>query len=138
MQYRSRLNSRQRLLSLSLGIVLALGAGAAGRESLVGRSDSPTSVTAYATTEKPGYLGFSAYPANTTGKAYHTIIPVKAGSWQERLSLSSSFAGGTYELALWDRQVSRAQCRTSGCKWCPVNGYHMDGLRSYTYGKVGR
>jgi hypothetical protein len=111
---------------------------AATRESLISKSESPTSVTVVGTTDRAGWLGLSAYPAGAGGKSYHTVVFVPQGRWQERLALAGSFAGGSYEVALWEQKVPRSSCRTAGCKWCPINGYHMDGLRSYSSGKVGR
>ena len=135
---RARLSVQERVVAGALALLLVAGAGAASKETITSKSESATSVTVVGSTERGGWLGLSAYPAGGTGKSYHTVIFVRQGSWQERLSLGSSFAGGTYEVALWEQKVPRSSCRTAGCKWCPVNGYHMDGLRSYSYGKVGR
>lgn len=135
---RRRLSWRERALTVVLAVLWVAGAAANTQESVRSRSDSATSVTVTGNTERTGWLGLSAYPVKTSGKAYHTVIFVPKGSWQERLALAGSFAGGTYEVALWEQKVLRSRCRTAGCKWCPVNGYHMDGLRSYSSGKVGR
>lgn len=128
---------RRKLAVLAGVLLVATGAAAAGREFLTSHSDSATSVTVNGTAEKDGWLGMSAYTADGRGKPYSTVVYVRKGTWTERLSLARSYAGGTYEVALWESKVPKSSCKTPGCKWCPVNGFHMDGLRSYTYGKVG-
>lgn len=131
-------NRFRRALAVGAAVLLVItGAVAAGREFLTSRSESATSVTVNGTTERDGWLGLSAYTADQRGKPYHTVIYVRKGSWTERLSLSKIYAGGTYEVALWESKVPKSSCKLAGCKYCPVNGFHMDGMRSYSYGKVG-
>ena len=134
---RARLSLRERALTGLLALTMAGAATAVSQEFITSKSESPTSVTVTGSTERPGWLGLTAYPAGS-GKAYSTVVYVRQGQLMERLALAGSFRGGTYEVALWDRKVPKSSCHTKGCKWCPINGYHMDGLRAYSSGKVGQ
>lgn len=91
------------------------------------------------TANGPAYLGMSAYPASKSGKAYHQVRYLSSGTFQQTFALTSSYKGGSYEVALWNKKVERSRCTTSGgCSWCKLNGFHMEGMRSYSSGVISR
>lgn len=121
-------------------LTLALaGTAWALTDSLSTYAGFDASVQVTGTANGPAYLGFSAYPASKSGKAYHQVRYLSSGTFQQTFSLASSYKGGSYEVALWNKKVERSQCSTSGgCSWCKLNGFHMDGMRKYSSGSISR
>lgn len=126
--------TRKSLMLAAVLLASTLMATAASRESLTARLTT-TSLTVTGNCEKTGWIGISVY-SPTDSKGWHQVRQVKAGSLQEvfRVSLTP---GGRYEMALWDRRVSRSSCPTK-CSWCKLNGYHMEGMRAYHAGAITR
>ena len=121
-------------------LTLALAGSAwALSDTLSSYAGFDASVQVTGTANGPAYLGFSAYPAGKNGKAYHQVRYLSAGTFQQTFTMSSSYKGGTYEVALWNKKVDRNSCSTSGgCSWCKLNGFHMDGMRKYSSGSIHR
>lgn len=120
---------------VALVLVSALSGAAATREILSAYSPDQSSITEAGTADHEGWLGLSVYPKR--GKTYSVIRYVHCGTLDQTFSVSSSYAGGTFEVALWEKRVPRSACK-SQCSWCAANGCHMEGLRAYGSGLVGR
>lgn len=117
-------------------VLLGSLGGWAASEMLTSQSSPDRTIFVSADLTRSAYLGLSVYPKK--GTALHQVHPVRAGHLQETFPLDTSYVGGTYEVALWDRQVPRSKCKTKDCAWCKANGFHMEGMRSYSSGVVGR
>ena len=70
--------------------------------------------------DREGWLGFSVYSSDSKIAPYQHLRKVRPGSLKEALYLEPSYAGGSYEVAIWDQKVSRSQCKVRDCKWCPL------------------
>lgn len=125
---------RQRLFILMLACLSAAG-WAAGKEYLNARAGSEgISVTGVA--DHNGWLGVSVYSPNSKVKAFHMVRYVHQGTLAEVFPVSREYLNGSFEVALWEKRVPQSSCGSSPCSWCKVNGFHMNGMRSYTSGTV--
>lgn len=113
----------------------ALAAGAVSTEFLSSFSSRERVVTVTGVADRPGWLGISAYPKG--GAAFSLVRYVPKGNVREKFSLPRQYQDATYEVALWDSRVNRSVCKTR-CTWCKANGFHMEGMRGYASGTVGR
>lgn len=120
--------------------VLALSASvwAATKEFVTGSSANSSSLAVSGYSDHGGWLGMTVTPTNDRYPARSQVVYVRQGNWQQAFPLGSNCAGAKYEVALWETKLARSQCKTKDCKWCQANGYHMEGLRSYTSGTVAR
>lgn len=117
-------------VALSSAVALA-----ASSEFLSSFSSADRVITVTGVADRPGWLGISAYPKR--GASFSQVRYVAKGNLREKFTLPRQYQDGTYEVALWDRRVNRAVCKTS-CNWCKLNGFHMEGMRGYGSGTVGR
>ncbi|MBI3270022.1 MAG: hypothetical protein HYZ53_13430 [Planctomycetes bacterium] len=86
------------------------------------------------------YLGRSVYPAGVKDAAAegdHKVETVANGEATQKIPLTSRHVGGGYEAALWERKVTKDACKVSGCRMCPLLGYHLEGLLRWKDGKLG-
>ena len=128
---------RRILLSCTWAVALVTGALAVSSEAIYASAGRDRTVHVTGTLERGAWLGLSAYPKQ--GAGYHSVRQVGGGQLREDFYLSGRYAGGTFEVAVWERKVSRSSCKTKGgCSWCHLNGFHMEGMRSYSSGVVGR
>lgn len=73
-------------------LTLALaGTAWALTDSLSTYAGFDASVQVTGTANGPAYLGFSAYPASKSGKAYHQVRYLSSGTFQQTFSLASSY-----------------------------------------------
>lgn len=107
-------------------------------EYLSATSALPHRVTVNGVAERQGWLGISGYAKGAKTPAFQEIRYVSRGSIRESFTMTTALEGGTFEVALWDGKVTSNSCTTKNCQWCARNGYHMSGMRSYTYGTVSR
>lgn len=80
------------------------------------------------------WLGVTIYPPSGNNPQ-NRIFPLKEGSTSAEVELPSAIMGGTYEVAVWDRKISKEQCLPTDTI-CQQMGYRFEGLDTYMWGRI--
>ena len=125
-------------LKTTVAFILLTGAvwAASSLETLQAYASSPRVINVGGQIDREGWLGFSVYASNGSASPYHFVRRVRPGKLREALYVDGAYAGGSYEVAVWDQQVARGQCKVKDCAWCSKNGYHLSTLRVYAKGSL--
>ena len=87
--------------------------------------------------EGGAWLGISLYPVNTENAetdGTHKVIRLEQGSFHQEFNISGDFMNGSYEAAIWKKQVDKVDCTLDYCYWCKKNGSHLEDLHAYSSG----
>lgn len=101
----------------------------------------PTSVQVGGSAAKDAWLGVSLYSAtvvNPVTEGKHVAVPVKKGEFRMQFPVDSTFFGGSFEVASWEKRVDKTQCRLDYCHFCKTLGGHLEGLVQYRSGLLTR
>gem|GEM_PF-361274 len=73
------------------------------------------------------YLGASFYPKDCKdifADAQHDCRLVQR-TFQESWTLPKQYKDGRYDIALWNKKISKNACTLKSCLWCDKLGYHL-------------
>lgn len=84
------------------------------------------------------YLGASFYPKECRDifdDAQHDCRLVHK-TFQESWTVPKRFKDGRYDIALWNRKISKNACTLKSCIWCEKLGYHLWWVLFLKSGKI--
>ncbi len=97
-------------------------------------------VTGYAPPDV-AWLGISLYPYNTRDPeedGTHRTIRITDHKISTEIPIEENFFNGSFEVALWEKQVNKVDCTLDYCYWCKRFGSHLEGMLAYSSGLLTR
>jgi len=83
------------------------------------------------------WLGMSLYPFGMTDPIVggrHSFVELKKGKFRHEIIVDQALLGGSFEIGLWGKRVSKVDCTLDYCYWCKMHGYHVEESLAYKSG----
>ncbi|MDQ7779027.1 MAG: hypothetical protein RDV41_04885 [Planctomycetota bacterium] len=80
------------------------------------------------------WFGTSLYPKDCIDLAkdgQHKTEEMPNGEFSATLPLGERFAGGSCEIAVWEKKVNKLDCKRPFCAYCNAAGCHFEGSLAY-------
>ncbi|NOZ08314.1 MAG: hypothetical protein GXO91_05500 [FCB group bacterium] len=87
------------------------------------------------------WLGISLYPYNTRDPeedGTHRTVRITDHLISMEIPIEEKFLDGSFEVALWEKQVDKVDCTLDYCYWCKRFGRHSEGMLAYSSGLLTR
>jgi len=97
-------------------------------------------ITGYAPADV-AWLGISLYPYNAQSleeDGTHQTIRITDHIISEEINVENQFLDGSFEAALWEKQVDKVDCTLDYCYWCKRYSHHLEGVLAYSSGLLTR
>jgi hypothetical protein len=90
--------------------------------------------------DTPVYVAYSYYPQGAVyglAEGEFGVTQVRDKAFKLTWSVDAKFAGGTYEVAVWESMIEESKCAIADCQYCAFTGHHMEVMLAYQGGQFG-